>query len=70
MNSITEILSDKDWEFFCNDWRETLRVANEEDFVYLDPPYVGRHTDYFNSWTDEDAIDLSTSTNNLNCQFA
>ena len=24
------------------------------DFVYCDPPYSGRSTDYFNRWTDDD----------------
>ena len=26
--------------------------------LYCDPPYIGRHTDYFNDWTEQDEQDL------------
>jgi len=38
--------------------------------VYLDPPYIGRHVDYFNNWTQEDAINLENAIKNLPCKFA
>lgn len=47
-----------DWEFVCADFREVIRGADRGDFIYCDPPYVGRHTDYFNSWSDRDEQDL------------
>ena len=43
-----------DWHFACQDYRDTIRMAAESDFVYCDPPYVGRHVDYYDSW-DEDS---------------
>ena len=43
-----------DWRFVCQDYRDTIRMAAENDFVYCDPPYVGRHVDYYDSW-DEDS---------------
>ena len=43
-----------DWRFACQDYRDTIRMAAENDFVYCDPPYVGRHVDYYDSW-DEDS---------------
>ena len=52
------------------DWRETLSFAEENDFVYLDPPYIGRHTDYFNNWTEKDAIELSEYSRKLQCGYA
>ncbi len=39
-----------DWTFIHQDFRETLSGKNESDFIYCDPPYAGRHTDYYNSW--------------------
>ena len=40
-----------DWTFLNQDFRITLACATEDDFIYCDPPYAGRHTDYFNTWT-------------------
>jgi DNA adenine methylase len=66
----SELIRSRDWEFKAVDWRETLSVSEASDFVYLDPPYIGRHTDYFNNWTDKDAIELSEYSRKLNCGYA
>ena len=42
-----------DWKFVCQDYRFTIREAREKDFVYCDPPYIGRHVDYYDSWDEE-----------------
>jgi DNA adenine methylase len=60
----------KDWEFRVSNWKTTLLEAAQNDFVYLDPPYIGRHTDYFNSWDEQEAIDLAETTLKLQCKFA
>jgi DNA adenine methylase len=60
----------RDWTFVVRDWRDTLADAREGDFVYLDPPYVGRHTDYYNSWSDQEASDLAVAVRNLPAGFA
>ncbi|WP_235859462.1 DNA adenine methylase, partial [Schleiferilactobacillus harbinensis] len=39
------------WTFVCDDWSNVLSNAHQDDFTYLDPPYIGRSTDYFSSWT-------------------
>ncbi len=67
---ITQVMKGKDWEFVAADWRSTLSQAKEDDFVYADPPYAGRHTDYYNSWTEQDANDLLRELRNLKCGFA
>jgi hypothetical protein len=36
---------------------------------YADPPYAGRHVDYFNSWSDKDEGDLAASLKKLPCRF-
>jgi len=38
------------WEFVCQDFRKTLFEVKKSDFIYCDPPYFGRHVDYFDSW--------------------
>lgn len=60
----------KDWTFKCQPWRETLREAQRDDFVYLDPPYFGRHTDYYNQWTESEADALSHAIKSLPAGFA
>ena len=55
------IIRRSDFTFVCQDWRTTLSQAQENDFIYLDPPYVGRHADYFNKWSDGDADELAST---------
>lgn len=47
-----------DWRFICSDFRPIVQQAAEGDLIYCDPPYSGRHTDYFNSWSDKDEQEL------------
>jgi DNA adenine methylase len=47
-----------DWQFECRNFMETITLADENDFIYCDPPYTGRHVDYFDSWSDEDDREL------------
>jgi DNA adenine methylase len=47
-----------DWTFVCSDFRQTLCEATAHDLIYCDPPYMGRHVDYFDSWSECDEADL------------
>lgn len=67
--SIAKVISNSDWEFHVADFKETLKAASHGDLVYVDPPYAGRHVDYFNSWTDRDESDLSGALAALSCGF-
>ncbi|MGH9892611.1 MAG: DNA adenine methylase, partial [bacterium] len=67
---IAKQMKDKDWTFVTADWRSTLNDVAEGDFVYLDPPYTGRHTDYYNNWTDEEADALASRVKELPAGFA
>ena len=59
-----------DWSFEAMDWRETLAQAQEGDFVYCDPPYIGRHTDYYNTWGSKEDEELIEALLNLPCGWA
>ena len=59
----------KDWEFVCSDWSEVIDCAQDDDFVYADPPYAGRFTDYFNSWSDDEACRFENRLKELPCPF-
>jgi DNA adenine methylase len=56
---ISEVLLACDWTFVAQDFRKTLADAKSDDLVYTDPPYAGRHVDYFNSWSEADEAELA-----------
>ena len=66
---IAQVLRAVDWTFQACDFRETLEQAEAGDFVYADPPYAGRHVDYFNSWSDEDEATLASRLSAVPCDF-
>lgn len=70
VNYLQKIMRGKEWEFRVSDWRDCLQGVLEDDFVYLDPPYIGRHTDYYEQWNESDAVDLATIAETLPCGFA
>ena len=43
-----------DWKFKVQDWRMSLNEVESNDMVYCDPPYVGRHADYYNSFNEDE----------------
>jgi DNA adenine methylase len=66
---ISEVISACDWTFATADFRQTLAAAKSGDLVYADPPYAGRHVDYFNSWSETDECALAESLKLLPCGF-
>jgi len=36
-------------------------MGNPIDFIYADPPYIGRHVDYYDSWCEENEVLLRDS---------
>lgn len=70
VNWVKSVMEGKNWEFVTQDWRETLSNVSSNDFVYLDPPYIGKHTDYFNQWIEEDALELARITQQLPSGYA
>ncbi|CAG1006777.1 Modification methylase FokI [Anaerolineales bacterium] len=55
---VSDAVSQYDWTFVCVDFRKSIESAKENDFIYCDPPYIGRHVDYFNSWSESDEQEL------------
>jgi DNA adenine methylase len=52
------IIQRNDVTFKCQDFNKTIQEASPGDVVYCDPPYIGRHTDYYNRWGDADEREL------------
>jgi DNA adenine methylase len=59
----------KDWQFEVMDFRDVLSQTAPDDVVYADPPYAGRHVDYYNSWSEADELELTLRLKDLPCQF-
>lgn len=50
---IEDLLKLHPWEFRCQSFEDTIALATGDDFIYCDPPYIGRHVDYYDSWDEE-----------------
>jgi DNA adenine methylase len=69
VRQIAQAISVADWTFEVADFRETLAKVKAGDFVYADPPYAGRHVDYFNSWSAEDEQALAAQLASTSCDL-
>lgn len=70
VEKVQNIIHDKDWEFISTDWRNVIDLANEGDFIYADPPYVGRHTGYVGDWDNQEAVELANALKESKAGFA
>ena len=64
------VMEGRDWRFETADWPDSLAQATENDFVYADPPYAGRHTDYYSNWDEQQEKELLSRLRQLPCGFA
>ena len=49
---IEELLKWGEWQFLCQSFEDTISSATNNDFIYCDPPYIGRNVDYYDSWNE------------------
>ena len=55
VNAVSKIIQpEPDWIFLNQSFSTIIPLASENDVIYCDPPYFGRHVDYYNGWTAED----------------
>lgn len=69
VENISQIIEHGDYEFKHQDFKQTLLELKTTDLVYSDPPYIGRHVDYFDSWSEEEEIILNNGLKSSNCKF-
>jgi DNA adenine methylase len=72
VNQITrfyELVQFHDWTFKNQDFEKTITSASDADFIYCDPPYLGRHVDYFNSWSVADEERLCRCLSETKARF-
>lgn len=59
---VEQIMEGKDWKFICMSFTKAFEMMKENDFVYLDPPYIDRYDGYYDSWSEDYAVLLSKLT--------
>jgi DNA adenine methylase len=69
VKNIQEIIQFKKYSFLCQPFNLTLKEAMNNDVVYCDPPYIGRHVDYFDSWDESQEILLHDMLINSGAKF-
>lgn len=58
IDAVSSVIEQGDYTFKHQDFSATLQEVDRMNLVYCDPPYIGRHVDYFDSWSqaDEEAL--------------
>jgi DNA adenine methylase len=63
------IQPEPDWKFYNQSFTEIIPLATENDIIYCDPPYFGRHVDYYNGWTEKDEEQLYNLLSQTKAKF-
>ncbi len=66
---IEELTASHEWTFLCQPFEKTIAEAGENSFIYCDPPYIGRHVDYYDSWDEQSEIALHGSLEAAETRF-
>jgi DNA adenine methylase len=66
---IAEVCSYGKYRFICQNFPETVAIAEDSDVIYCDPPYIGRHVDYFNGWNEVDEQSLKSALDSSSAKF-
>lgn len=66
---VENLIKNNEWEFKCQSFEKTVLEAPENSFIYCDPPYIGRHVDYYDSWNEESENNLKESLLKSNKKF-
>lgn len=54
VKAVSQIIKpEPDWIFYNRSFEKIIPLAKENDLIYCDPPYYGRHSDYYNAWTED-----------------
>ena len=66
---IEECLKIYDWKFVCQSFENTIEISDKDSFIYCDPPYIGRHVDYYDSWDEDSEKRLCGMLRNIEAKF-
>ena len=66
---VEDLIKNNEWEFKCQSFEKTISEAPEKSFIYCDPPYIGRHVDYYDSWNEISECNLKESLQESDKKF-
>lgn len=66
---VEDMMKTHSWVFLCQSFEKTISMAGANDFIYCDPPYIGRHVDYYDSWDEESELALSKALAQSKAKF-
>ena len=66
---VQQAMQNSDWEFCVQEFSSAIEGANNQDFIYCDPPYIDRHTDYFNGWDEKSEKALFSLLSSTQARF-
>jgi len=69
VDNIQKIIQNNDYTFINQNFEQTIAMANKEDIIYCDPPYIDRYVDYYNGWNEEDENNLNKLLNQFEGKF-
>ncbi len=69
VRSVRDVIGSGDYTFLVQHFAQTISAAGKDDMMYCDPPYIGRHTDYFNGWDDACEKELGEMLAEAPCRF-
>lgn len=69
VQAVSDAMSVGDYEFHLQSFSETIAHATDSDLIYCDPPYIGRHVEYFNGWDEERELQLESDLSAAPCGF-
>lgn len=69
VSHIKHLVKAKDITFKCQPFEKTIAQATSEDMVYCDPPYIGRHVDYYNGWDEKSETELFSNLSKIDSKF-
>jgi len=61
IEAVRACLEQADYEFLHQPFDRTIAGVESDDLVYCDPPYIGRHADYYNGWDEDSERQLATA---------
>ncbi len=63
------VVASSEWRIECQDFVKTIAEADRNDFIYCDPPYLGRHVDYYDSWNEQNEQALLRALSERRARF-